>query len=128
MMKHLFRFLAPAVLLAVFGFSFSFATAPTPAPRSRPGPRATGFIGGALRFTTPFTVGSADPAFNTDVGGAVSADPQGFDLGDALLGSQTVGYITAAGGYMPYTIIAKPNFDFLPPGQTPPLPHLSRLG
>lgn len=116
-----------ALVLAVLGFSYALATRSDreeAAPRSvspRAGhPRS---VGQDLKFTNAFIGSNVDPAYPTG-GGASPSDPQGFDLGDGVLGQPVTRYLTAAGGFLPYTFETKANFDFIGPQDTPPVPKL----
>ncbi|MCY3021105.1 MAG: hypothetical protein NTW87_18990 [Planctomycetota bacterium] len=98
-----------SVLLASAAFSYALATSgasPETAARARQAAAQARFLGQPLRFTNPFLPAGTD--YQYPLGGMISLDPQGFDLGDACHGSAITRYITAAGGYMPYTFLLKP--------------------
>ena len=110
-----FYLLPFAIVLAVCGFSYSLATTNPPGSASQASPRSVKNreVGEGLRFTNPFllvgstTPGSSDPVFFPQ-GGETASDPQGFDLGDAALGTPIVRYINGAGGFLPYEFNARP--------------------
>ncbi len=115
-----------SIFLAVLGFSVALATRSDSAsgPRSAIGARgvAPRSVGQDPFFTNPFLPAGADPAYPN--GGSASGNPEGFDLGDGVLGQPVTRYLTAAGGFQPYTFQTIPNFDFLGTNATPPIPHL----
>ena len=126
--------LLPPVVLAALCFSFALATADTPLDAAARGAQAakSRALGQPLRFTNPFLPAGSDSLFPK--GGNVPDDPQGFDLGDALaypgLGSITR-YITAAGGYLPYTFTLLPLLGNQADNGTnlsPALPNLTPAG
>ena len=93
------RTLLCGLFLAALGFSWALATSPTaPAPSCKAGLRGAA---AQLRFSNPFLLAGTDPLFAK--GGDVTPDPAGFDLGDALGGSQILRYVNALGGFQPYT-------------------------
>lgn len=91
------------LVLAAACFSYALATsAVSPQAAARGLPKAQGrFLGQPLRFTNPFLQAGSD--FQFLAGGDVDDDPQGFDLGDACSNAVITRYVTAAGGYLPYT-------------------------
>lgn len=107
-----FYLLPLSLVLAAAGFSYALATATPPlAPDAGPRLAQNREVGEDLRFTNPFllagsTEPGSDPLFYPQ--GGDTADPQGFDLGDAALGTPIVRYINAAGGFLPYEFTAKP--------------------
>jgi len=114
---------ALGLFFAALAFSYALAThTDSAASRSQVQPRS---VDQTLRFTNPFLQPGQDPAY--PLGGQL-AEPQGFDLGDALLNKQFTRYVTATGGYLPYTFEARPNFDFVGTNQSPPLPKIFQNG
>jgi len=114
---------ALGLFFAALAFSYALATHTDSVPRSsKVQPRS---VDQTLRFTNPFLQPGQDPGF--PLGGQL-AEPQGFDLGDALLNKQFTRYVTATGGYIPYTFEARPNFDFVGTNQSPPLPKIFQNG
>jgi hypothetical protein len=90
----------------ILGFSWALATS-APA-HSRAAAVSARSVGSQLRISNPFLLPGQDAQFPS--GGDPSADPDGFDLGDATLGSQLVRYISGLGGVRPY------RFAFAPVG------------
>ncbi len=125
-MRPALKTFALAIFLAVLGFSYALAThSDSSGDASRalqPRQVAPRKVGTPLRFTNPFLPGGVDPAYPKPDGGNTSSDPQGFDLGDAIVGSVVTRYLIAAGGGPPYTFETKPNFDFI--ATNPPVPKL----
>ncbi|HEY3323168.1 MAG TPA: hypothetical protein VGP72_22130 [Planctomycetota bacterium] len=91
---------ATAGLLGVFGAVFAFSVALATTPEMKSVVVAPRSVGTNLRISNPFLLPGVDPQFPN--GGDVSADPKGFDLGDALAGSQVMRFLTALGGVQPY--------------------------
>ena len=123
-MRPALKTFALAIFLAVLGFSYALAThsdsggdASRAALPRQVAPRS---VGTPLRFTNAFLPAGVDPAFPS--GGNTATDPQGFDLGDAIVGAVVTRYLTVAGGGLPYTFETKPNFDFI--ATNPPVPKL----
>jgi len=105
-MNRSMRLQAHAVLFSVFVaalcFSWALATSETaPAVRATASPRGAAT---QLRISNPFLLAGVDPLYPN--GGDVAADPAGFDLGDAYLGSQIVRFVNALGGFQPYTFLS----------------------
>ncbi|MGD0092246.1 MAG: hypothetical protein ABSE73_20210, partial [Planctomycetota bacterium] len=127
-------FLFLPVVVAAFCFSYALATSVAPrglAPRA-PQTAQPRYLGSTLHFTNPFLQAGSD--FGFAGGGGVGNDPQGFDLGDAL-GDPSAGsitrYISAAGGFLPYSFTLVPLLGAAGNGGTaaaPDLPSLSAVG
>jgi len=83
------------------------------------------FLGQPLRFTHPFLQAGSD--FQFPGGGNAPIDPDGFDLGDAPALGSVMRYITAAGGYQPYTFTLLPLLGSQADGGTNPSPALPSL-
>jgi hypothetical protein len=120
-----------ALLGAAAGLTLALATSDSSQSsiRATAAPRA---VGTPLRFTNPFLLAGTDPAFPK--GGNTSADPQGFDLGDACGTGPFTRVITAAGGYQPYTFVTQALFDKFnlgnnaaPQSAIPPITPIGKL-
>jgi hypothetical protein len=125
--REALRTFALALFLAVLGFSYALATHSDRADaRARAQvtvqPRQVDL---PLRFTNAFLPAGADPAYPS---GGAQAEPQGFDLGDACLNQPVTRFLTATGGYLPYSFEARANFDFVGTNETPPIPKVFRNG
>lgn len=86
------------VVCAAAAFSWALATADG---RGESGSVAASgrSVGSNLRISNPFLLPGDDSNFPS--GGNV-ADPAGFDLGDACIGSQVARYLSGLGGVQPY--------------------------
>lgn len=97
--------LALGILCATLGFSYSLATVPgtsAPSDANDHELRAGSREGRLLRFSDPFILAGSDVNFPS--GGDVSADPDGFELGDV---ANTVSFeraISTLGGVRPTKI------------------------
>lgn len=99
-----------ALVFATLGFSYALATSPAPSTgiASSRGDTAKSrtVLSKPLRFTNPFLLPGADSTFPN--GGDVTDDPDGFDLGDACANTMFVRYVSATGGFQPYSFTLKP--------------------
>jgi hypothetical protein len=93
------RQLLMGLIIATLSFSWALATADA---RGQSGSRAATArsVGTNLRISNPFLLPGQDGNFPS--GGDVAGDPDGFDLGDACIGSQVVRYLSGLGGVQPY--------------------------
>ena len=82
------------------GFSWAIATSPATPDIGTPSGKEARAVGSGLQFSNPFLQPGQDPQFPN--GGNAGLDPNGYDLGDACLGSQLVRFVSAVGGVHPY--------------------------
>jgi len=101
------RVLLGGIVAALAGFSFALATSDSRSAEFAARAQSR-IVGTGLRFTNPFLLPGQDSEFPS--GGDVANDPDGFDLGDAVFGSQIVRYLTAANGVSPY-IFSSPDLS-----------------
>lgn len=100
---HPLRALLAGFFCSVMGLSAALATqsrqieTQAPLPPRPAGSRAAGT---GLSFSNPFLLPGQSGLFPN--GGSVSSDPQGFDLGDVLRGSDMVRFLSALRGVTPY--------------------------
>ena len=129
-----------AILLSAFlaALGFSYALATSAAGRGPQAPRARAAAGNRnvtqpLRFTNPFLVAGTDSSFALagdplfPQGGDAQDDPDGFDLGDATLGTSVLRYINAAGGFLPYEFSLRPVLGSQNIGGSPVPPSLPAI-
>ena len=96
-LRREFQSVCLGLVFAAIGFSWALAV-----PSTQQTPGSTPKVGGMnLMFANPFLLPGQDLQFPN--GGNTGFDPQGYDLGDVVLGSQFVRYVTALGGVRPYT-------------------------
>ncbi len=99
--KFLFRIRTIGMGLAAASAAFSWALCTTPSSGdSRSFSVQARAVGSGLHISNPFAPAGISPQFPT--GGNTPADPQGFDLGDVVIGSSVSRYISALDGVTPY--------------------------
>jgi hypothetical protein len=86
--------------LTAFSIAMALGNGTTDSARAAGVGRAALPHGTALRFTSPFLSVGQDPLF--PLGGDAAEDPDGFDLGDVVVGQAFSRLLTACGGFKPY--------------------------